>query len=337
MLAEEDDSSLQGSSAEAQALLAAVLQAFRQGMPDREAFLAEAQQAAGGVSSSSSSSSSSAEARSERSEQQQWSAQDVLTAITVGAWTPESSAAAAAAASSGPAGGYWVLDPIDGTKGFLRGGQYAVGLAYVSAAGQLELSAIACPWLPYPAWGSAGGGCDSPAGPVGCLFAAARGCGATMEPLWPAAGSAAGSSAVRSISTAAADAAGSLTLCESFESGHSNHSASAALAQALGLSGSPIRIDSMCKYGLLARGCGQLYIRLPIAGYAEKVWDHAPGALLLQEAGGSVSDAAGRPLDFSKGRLLSENHGIIGACSEQLRLRAVAALQQQQQQQQGLK
>jgi 3'(2'), 5'-bisphosphate nucleotidase/inositol polyphosphate 1-phosphatase len=26
---------------------------------------------------------------------------------------------------------FWVLDPIDGTKGFLRGGQYAVGLALV--------------------------------------------------------------------------------------------------------------------------------------------------------------------------------------------------------------
>ena len=132
MLAEEDDSSLQGSSAEAQALLAAVLQAFRQGMPDREAFLAEAlqqqeqqeqEEGAGGGGSGSSSSSSS---RGAQPEQQQWSAQDVLTAITVGAWTPESSAAA---------GGYWVLDPIDGTKGFLRGGQYAVGLAYVSAAG----------------------------------------------------------------------------------------------------------------------------------------------------------------------------------------------------------
>ena len=31
----------------------------------------------------------------------------------------------------GPEHPFWVLDPIDGTKGFLRGGQYAVGLALV--------------------------------------------------------------------------------------------------------------------------------------------------------------------------------------------------------------
>ena len=26
---------------------------------------------------------------------------------------------------------YWVLDPIDGTKGFLRGGQFAIALALI--------------------------------------------------------------------------------------------------------------------------------------------------------------------------------------------------------------
>lgn len=30
---------------------------------------------------------------------------------------------------------YWALDPIDGTKGFLRGGQYAVALAVSDLAG----------------------------------------------------------------------------------------------------------------------------------------------------------------------------------------------------------
>ena len=31
----------------------------------------------------------------------------------------------------GSDGGFWFLDPIDGTKGFVRGGQYAVGLGRV--------------------------------------------------------------------------------------------------------------------------------------------------------------------------------------------------------------
>jgi HAL2 family 3'(2'),5'-bisphosphate nucleotidase len=44
-------------------------------------------------------------------------------------------------------GRYWTLDPIDGTKGFLRGDQYAVCLALIDE-GQVQLGAIACPELP---------------------------------------------------------------------------------------------------------------------------------------------------------------------------------------------
>ncbi|MFQ5734872.1 MAG: inositol monophosphatase family protein, partial [Planctomycetaceae bacterium] len=41
---------------------------------------------------------------------------------------------------------YWTLDPIDGTKGFLRGEQYAVSLALL-VAGRIELGVVACPNL----------------------------------------------------------------------------------------------------------------------------------------------------------------------------------------------
>src|SRR6266567_6777203 len=46
----------------------------------------------------------------------------------------------------------WTLDPIDGTKGFLRGGQYAVCLALLIDA-RVELGVIGCPnlpWIPSP-------------------------------------------------------------------------------------------------------------------------------------------------------------------------------------------
>jgi 3'-phosphoadenosine 5'-phosphosulfate (PAPS) 3'-phosphatase len=45
----------------------------------------------------------------------------------------------------------------------------------------------------------------------------------------------------------------------------------------------------MCKYGLLARGCGHVYMRIPRRGYVEKVWDHAPGSLLLRAPGVAVA------------------------------------------------
>ena len=47
--------------------------------------------------------------------------------------------------------------------------------------------------------------------------------------------------------------------------------------------------------------------------YQEKIWDHASGALLIAESGGICSDMHGAPLDFSAGRTLSKNEGIVAA------------------------
>jgi HAL2 family 3'(2'),5'-bisphosphate nucleotidase len=115
---------------------------------------------------------------------------------------------------------YWVLDPVDGTKGFLRGasGQYAVGLAYV-ADGRPTVAAIACPNLPYPSW-SAGHGAT-----VGTLFSASRGKGAFMEPLTaPDMPGGEAESRVR-ISTSTVAEFSAAVFCESFDAGHSDHDA----------------------------------------------------------------------------------------------------------------
>ena len=64
----------------------------------------------------------------------------------------------------------------------------------------------------------------------------------------------------------------------------------------------------------IARGAGDLYLRLPVrADYQEKIWDHAAGDLIVREAGGHVTDVEGRRLDFSLGRTLKENKGVIAA------------------------
>ena len=41
---------------------------------------------------------------------------------------------------------YWTLDPVDGTKGFLRGGQYAISLARIEH-GTVTFGALGCPNL----------------------------------------------------------------------------------------------------------------------------------------------------------------------------------------------
>jgi 3'(2'), 5'-bisphosphate nucleotidase len=46
-------------------------------------------------------------------------------------------------------GRVWTLDPIDGTKGFLRGDQYAIALALI-VDGAVVFGALGCPNLPNP-------------------------------------------------------------------------------------------------------------------------------------------------------------------------------------------
>lgn len=65
--------------------------------------------------------------------------------------------------------GMWALDPIDGTKGFLRGGQYAVCLALL-VDGQIQLGVMGCPNLPLDA--------SKPDGTKGAIFVAVKGQGA---------------------------------------------------------------------------------------------------------------------------------------------------------------
>jgi 3'(2'), 5'-bisphosphate nucleotidase len=73
-------------------------------------------------------------------------------------------------------------------------------------------------------------------------------------------------------------------------------------------------MDSQAKYGSIARGAGDLYLRLPVrADYVEKIWDHAAGDLIVREAGGQVTDVEGKRLDFSIGRTLKANKGVIAA------------------------
>jgi len=84
------------------------------------------------------------------------------------------------------------------------------------------------------------------------------------------------------------------------------------VAAELGITAEPRRLDSQAKYAIVARGEAQIYLRIPTKkGYEEKIWDHAAGCLCVQEAGGRVSDLDGRDLDFSQGRTLKANRGVV--------------------------
>jgi 3'(2'), 5'-bisphosphate nucleotidase len=100
--------------------------------------------------------------------------------------------------------------------------------------------------------------------------------------------------------------------CESVESGHSDQDQSAQIAAALEITEEPVRVDSQAKYAIVARGEAQIYLRLPTRkDYREKIWDHAAGMIVVEEAGGRVTDVKGFDLDFGHGRQLENNRGVV--------------------------
>ncbi|TBU39313.1 3(2),5-bisphosphate nucleotidase HAL2 [Dichomitus squalens] len=213
----------------------------------------------------------------------------------------------------GRTGRMWTLDPIDGTKGFLRGEQYAVCLALLVDA-RVELGVIGCPNLPVAA--------SNPSGPRGCIFVAVRGQGAYQLLLDNPLG---GERTKLTIPTFTAE---SLNFLESVEKAHAKLSFNERVSQILGVTRAPTRIDSQAKYCALARGDGGVYLRMPVgSGYKEKIWDHAAGSILVEEAGGVISDGRGEPLDFSLGRTLGENYGIV-ACGKDVHPKVIAAVKQ---------
>ena len=48
-----------------------------------------------------------------------------------------------------------------------------------------------------------------------------------------------------------------------------------------------------------------------VCAYRERIWDHAAGSLIVEEAGGQVTDLEGASLDFSAGWTLLRNRGMI--------------------------
>ncbi len=188
---------------------------------------------------------------------------------------------------------FWTLDPIDGTKGFLRGDQYAIALALIED-GDLKVGVLGCPAL-------------SLAGTeTGLLFAAVRGAGTTRQAL-----SGGGPTPVHVLQPGTLDG---FRFVESVEASHGDQAQQEAIAQAVGITAPSVRMDSQAKYGVVASGEAALYLRLPspkYPDYREKIWDHAAGAIVVEEAGGRVSDMYGNPLDFYSAPQMMDNRGII--------------------------
>ncbi len=204
----------------------------------------------------------------------------------------------------------WVLDPIDGTKGFLRGDQYAIALARLES-GIVTLGALACPALDVS-------DIESPArirkqgkvsaGSSGTLFLALQGKGCWATELQE--------DRFRPVQVSSSQDSEEAVILRSFEKGHTNVDQLEQIRSCIKVKAKPIALDSQAKYGLIAAGVGDVLFRLigsHSPDYREKIWDHAAGMRVVEEAGGTVTDLDGKPLDFAAGRTLANNRGLIAS------------------------
>ncbi len=190
---------------------------------------------------------------------------------------------------------FWTLDPVDGTKGFLRGEQFAVALALV-VEGEVRLGLLGCPNLTLP---------HRQAG-QGYLLWAEKGQGTRLMNIE--------SGEIERTRVSRLTASAGMRFVESYESGHSDQAMQLRIARELNMERDPVRLDSQVKYAIVATGNAEIYLRIPnphTPDYREKIWDHAAGSLIVEEAGGVVTDIFGKKLDFGKGRTLDNNSGIL--------------------------
>ena len=198
-----------------------------------------------------------------------------------------------------PTENFWTLDPVDGTKGFLRGDPVRSG-ARLSRDGEVRVGALGCPEL--------ADGVRPDKGGAGSLLVARRTSGTFCRSLddedadWQP---------LRVSNTSDVSRA---RLLRSVEKAHTDTGGIGQLVARLGILADLVPMDSQAKYSVLAAGGGDVNLRLLSPSrldYREKIWDQAAGSIVVEEAGGRVTDLNGRPLNFSKGRTLAENRGVL--------------------------
>ncbi len=204
----------------------------------------------------------------------------------------------------------WSIDPIDGTKGFLRRQQYAIAIGLLRH-GIPFAGVMVCPNLPIDL--------ANPNGQRGVMYVAAEGRGTTRVPLdggesSPAAASSNGNPA-------------DWRVLGSVESAHGDPALVVKMMEEAGIAGGFVRYDSQAKYGIIAEGAAEVYLRpRSRPDYRENIWDHVAGVIVAQEAGGLVTDTDGKPLDFTIGSKLTENRGVLATASAEVTQSVVSGI-----------
>lgn len=187
---------------------------------------------------------------------------------------------------------YWTLDPIDGTKGFVVGEDYAIALSLIHNA-QPVLGLLICPH-------------SNPRLKSGFYIAERNGGAQWLSP---------DLAVSESLRVSHPGKREDIRFCTSVAKGHSNYGLLDTIQDQLQVRRPAIPLHGQGKYALVASGTVSAYLKLPTAaGYIEKIWDHAAGQLLVAEAGGTVTDVQGLPLRYGASSELRDNQGVVASC-----------------------
>ncbi|MDP6963136.1 MAG: inositol monophosphatase family protein [Planctomycetota bacterium] len=194
----------------------------------------------------------------------------------------------------------WSIDPIDGTKGFLRKAQYAIAIGLLQASRPVA-GTLVCPNLPY--------NLDDDNSPIGALLSGWGPGTATKMAI--------DSGQSEPISSNAVTEPSQMRVLGSVESSHGDPKLVTGMMAHSQIGGGFVRYDSQAKYAVIAMGGAEMYVRpRSKPDYRENIWDHVAGVAVCESAGAIVSDVDGKALDFSHGAKLLENRGILATANE---------------------
>lgn len=223
---------------------------------------------------------------------------------------------------------YWVLDPIDGTRGFVKGSEalYVVGLALV-VEGEIVLGVMGCPNWQEEYSGKFTSNIQeysNTATRSGVIMISHVGCGTWRRQLW---------------NTQIGDTRIPQNWIRCFVDGHHLiHEARFCIPESQTWESMPLSSQfnattdaecvgekqvlllqtccgSLCKYLMVASGRASVFFQRSETRRTIKVWDHAVGIICVHEAGGKVTDWRGSQLDLAadeaERRVIFPSSGIL--------------------------
>ena len=177
----------------------------------------------------------------------------------------------------------WTVDPIDGTKGYQKGLSYAIGIGFMINSIP-KICAIAVP--------------NYNKSPI-AIFSAEEGHGTHVsyekKDLLP-------------VKVSQTENFYNIRLCHSL---HHDKPWILKFARKLGIK-NYIQMDSMAKFCMIADGTADLYIK-PLDKKFSFTWDFMPGALIIKEAGGKITDLVNTELKFMNDTCVWTAPGIVAS------------------------